>query len=105
MNIQLTSHARARLAERLPGIRALDYDQVVLNAWSSRETSQTLLFLRQQNSEPRYRIKYKYRLRAGMVYVFRYHHHHETVQLITLFRHQSPESTMLYQDFNRWAEA
>ena len=104
MNVQFTSHGRRRLSERLHGSRPATHRQRCLEAWASTETSETLRLLREQNAEPRYPIKYEYRLWAGMIYVFRHYVSTETIQLITTFSHQSPESTLLYQEFNQWAK-
>lgn len=104
IEIGITTHARHRLAERLPGVGETGYESFLKQAWASRQNSQTLIMLRMQNTEPRYKTKYKYRLHAGMVVVFQYHKAQDKAIVITLFRHQDPDSTQLYQDFNRWAE-
>lgn len=104
MTIGITTHARQRLKERLPGLRELEYETHLAKVWASHENSQTLIMLRQQNLENKYKTRYKYRLLSGMVYVFQYVKSCDKVIIITCFRHQDPESTQLYQDFNRWAE-
>lgn len=102
--IGITTHAHRRLSERLPGMSELEYERFLRQAWASRQDSQTLMMLRMQNTEPRYKTKYKYRLHAGMVVVFQYIKQIDKAIIITLFKHQDPDSTQLYQDFNRWAE-
>ncbi len=104
ITISITSHARRRLGERLPGMNTSNYDSLLHRALDSRENSQTLIMLRAQNCEPKYKTKYKYRLLSEMVYVFQYNEAKDKALLITCFAHQDPESTQLAQEFNKWAD-
>ena len=98
-------HAEKRINERLPVSMKQDMMNAVRKAYVSTQTSPTIKYLISQRRHAMFKpwLRYLYRLYGGFVFVFIPHKLKPpmTIQLVTVFSHQSVENTKKEQEFRR----